>query len=68
MAEYYIRQPESEEARGPFDLQRIADGGVQGRRGGAALRRDTRLGDHPGFAKTEARGDLIDWHFIVLPR
>lgn len=25
MAEYYIRQPDSEEARGPFDLQRIAD-------------------------------------------
>lgn len=23
--EYYIRQPESEDARGPFDLQRIAD-------------------------------------------
>lgn len=25
MTEYYIRQPESEDARGPFDLQRIAD-------------------------------------------
>lgn len=25
MAEYYIRQPESDTARGPFDLQRIAD-------------------------------------------